>query len=148
MVLADLNFKAVNLEYFEGMSGSDVACGLLSLHSNVSPLTLVIAYAGTGLRGNVNHLETREGKLHFQDTHFLSLETDKQQRNLIEMYIRLVKRLMRSTLNSKGDHRIPRLTYTQLSYPFQKICQEVNCITHQKGDYLTDLSLTDFFRPL
>ena len=109
-MIADWNYKALLVEILEGMSGLDMANGLHALQAKLFPLTLVVSGAGTGLKTSVVNLQTQEGGLLFHNTHLLSLDTDSQQKYLAECYMQVLKKLIRTGLHSKIDHRIPCLT--------------------------------------
>ena len=113
LIIGDLNFKGIEIELLEGVAGHDVAFGLLTLQSRYSPITLVVTDAGTALRESVVNVKTGDGSMLFDNTTFHSLYTDRQSGNLIERYIQVIKNLLRTSVNSKWDHKIPTLTLTQ-----------------------------------
>ena len=100
--------------------------------------------AGTSLRESVVNIRTWDGSMLFDNTTFHSLDTDRQQGNLIERYIQVIKRLLRTSLNSKGDHKIPTLTLSQAGHVFAKIVQEFNSIPYLDKDWCIDLGANDF----
>ena len=101
--------------------------------------------AGTALRELVVNVRTGDGSLLFDNTTFHSLDMDHQQGNLIERYIQVIKRLLRTSLNSKGDNKIPTLTLSQLCYIFANIVQEFNSIPYLDKDRCIDLCANDYW---
>ena len=91
--------------------------------------------------------KTGDGSMLFDNTTFHSLDTDRQQGNHIERYIQVIKKLLRTNLNSKSDHKIPTLSRSQLSYVFAKIVQEFNSIPYLDKDGCINLCANNFLRP-
>ena len=124
-----------------------MAFGLLTLQSRYSPITLVVSDTGTGPRESVVNVKTGDGSMLFDNTIFHSLDTDRQNGNLIERYIQVIKRLLRTGLTSKGDHKVSTLTMSQLNYVFAIIVQEFNSIPFLGKDRCVYLCANDFLRP-
>ena len=125
----------------------DVSYGLLALQAKYSPVTFVESDPGTGLWKSVVNLRAKDGTLLFDNALFHALNTDRQQSNLIELYIRILKCLMRTGLNSNRNHKIPSLTYIQLFYVFICIDQEFNSIPDMDNDSFMDICPNDFLAP-
>ena len=100
------------------------------------------------MRESVVNVNTGDGSMLFDNTSFPSLDTDRQQENLIEKYIHIIKRLLRTCLNSKGDHKSPTLTLSQLGYIFVKIVQEFNSIPYLEKDRCIDLCAKISYGPI
>ena len=131
----------------EGAVGHDVAFGLFALQARYSTITLIVSDAGTALRKSVVNVRTGDGSMLFENTTFHSLDTDCQQGNLIDRYIQVIKKLLRTSLNSKGDHKIPTVTLSQVGYVFSKIVQEFNSIPYLDKEGFIDLCANDFLQP-
>ena len=137
----------MELDLLEGAAGTDVAFGLLTLQTQYSPIPLLVVDAGTGLKESVVNIRTSDGSMLFDNMTFHSLEMDSQSGNFVERYVHIMKQMLRTCLNSKGDHKIPTLTMSQLSYVFASIVQEFNCIPFLDKEGCIDLCANDFLRP-
>ena len=99
----------------------------------------MVSDAGIALRESVVNVKTLDESMLFDNTTFHSLDMDRQSGNLIERYIQVIKKLLRTGLNSKGDHNIPNLTLSQLNYVFAKVLQEFNDLPFLDRDGCVDL---------
>ena len=104
----------------------------------------MVSDAGTCLRESVVNIKTSDGSMLFDNTNFQSLDTDGQSGNLIERYIQVIKKLLRTGLNSNGDHKVPTLTMSQLNYVFARTVQEFNSIPFLDKDGCVDICANEF----